>query len=111
MQKFGNIPETGRIDNATIALMNRKRCGLPDILSSNEYTQTTSRIKRYSLHGSKWQTTKLTWRSVLLFFFFVATVSSETEIEFIVNCFSKSYITYVQSFQSILLLQIQQYFS
>ncbi|RWS17669.1 Matrix metalloproteinase-17-like protein [Dinothrombium tinctorium] len=63
MQKFGNIPVTGVIDNATIGLLRRKRCGLPDLIrSSDEYSHKGTRPKRYALQGLKWKRTNLSWR-------------------------------------------------
>ncbi|KAG6804080.1 matrix metalloproteinase-24-like isoform X1 [Apis mellifera caucasica] len=44
LQKFGNIPITGQLDNATLELMASPRCGLPDILRKKENQQ---RKKRY----------------------------------------------------------------
>ena len=57
MQMFGNINQTGLIDEETIKLMKRKRCGIADIIDMKKH-----RVKRYSLQGSKWPTTNLTWR-------------------------------------------------
>lgn len=55
MQRFGNIPQTGVIDDLTIQLMKRKRCGVPDMIGTSE------RVKRYALQGQKWPKTNLTW--------------------------------------------------
>ncbi|XP_076345485.1 matrix metalloproteinase-25-like [Tachypleus tridentatus] len=55
MQKFGGINETGEMDEATVKLMNRKRCGMPDLIGPSD------RVKRYALQGQKWETTHLTW--------------------------------------------------
>jgi hypothetical protein len=44
------------MDEATVSLMQKPRCGLPDIAS------THFRSKRYTLHGQKWHYTNLTWR-------------------------------------------------
>lgn len=70
MQSFANLEPTGLIDEKTLELMKRRRCGVPDFFSTSVH-----RIKRYALQGSKWNRTDLTWRSVLsyillLFFFF-----------------------------------------
>ncbi|XP_039299659.1 matrix metalloproteinase-24-like, partial [Nilaparvata lugens] len=35
VQSFGGIPQTGLLDEATIKLMQRPRCGVPDILPNN----------------------------------------------------------------------------
>ncbi|XP_021938956.1 matrix metalloproteinase-2-like isoform X2 [Zootermopsis nevadensis] len=55
LQTFGSIPATGEMDDATVSLMQKPRCGLPDIAS------THFRSKRYTLHGQKWHYTNLTW--------------------------------------------------
>lgn len=47
LQRFGNIPVTGKIDAATIKLINTDRCGLKD--SSNGV------IGRFSLQGTIWK--------------------------------------------------------
>ena len=47
LQRFGNIPITGKIDAATIKLINTDRCGLKD--SSN------SVIGRFNLQGTIWK--------------------------------------------------------
>ncbi|CAB3381228.1 Hypothetical predicted protein [Cloeon dipterum] len=36
MQKFGAIPETGRLDNATVKLMHTKRCGVEDVTRKSD---------------------------------------------------------------------------
>lgn len=55
MQRFGGLPETGVIDDATVDLMRRPRCGLPDFVGTSE------RVRRYALQGSKWDKIDLTW--------------------------------------------------
>ncbi len=62
MQKFANLPPTGVIDNTTLALMRKKRCGVPDLFGTSH-----ERIKRYALQGSKWHKTDLTWRLVYFY--------------------------------------------
>ena len=47
LQRFGNIPVTGKIDTATIKLINTDRCGLKD--SSN------SVMGRFNLQGTIWK--------------------------------------------------------
>jgi len=54
LQRFGNIPVTGKIDAATIKLINTDRCGLKD--SSN------SVIGRFNLQGTIWKKRDLTYR-------------------------------------------------
>ncbi|XP_054168178.1 collagenase 3-like [Oppia nitens] len=56
MQSFANLRPTGLLDNKTIELMKRKRCGVPDVFISNG-----RRVRRYSLQGSKWDKTNLSW--------------------------------------------------
>jgi hypothetical protein len=58
MQKFGNLKQTGIIDNETLVLMNSKRCGVEDVVENGLH----ERVKRYALQGSKWMKTDLTWR-------------------------------------------------
>lgn len=71
LQRFGNIPETGIIDEATRKLMRRPRCGHPDITSSADFsaTNTFRRKKRYVIQGAKWPNTRVTWRWVLFLIF------------------------------------------
>ncbi|BES95657.1 matrix metalloproteinase [Nesidiocoris tenuis] len=57
LQRFGNIPETGEMDDKTLDLMSRPRCGIPDI--PNFYKR---RRRRFAVHGEKWHTTRLSWR-------------------------------------------------
>ncbi|RWS07178.1 Matrix metalloproteinase-16-like protein [Dinothrombium tinctorium] len=60
MQRFGNIPITGALDEATLELLKRKRCIFPDI-TSNISANHISRTKRYKLTGLKWKKNDLTW--------------------------------------------------
>lgn len=66
LQRFGNIPATGIIDNATRELMARPRCGQPDNPNSADFSATNrlsgDRMKRYVIQGPKWPTTSVTWR-------------------------------------------------
>ena len=59
-QRFGGVPETGRLDPATRMLMSKPRCGMPDVESG--------RTKRYVKSSSVWKTTNLTWRLTFIFF-------------------------------------------
>lgn len=45
-QRFNRLPETGELDAPTAALMNRPRCGMPDVAA-------------FSAGGQKWSTTNL----------------------------------------------------
>lgn len=70
LQSFGNIPQTGKIDVATKALLKRRRCGQPDEPNSNDFTANNrfddnefrKRSKRYAIQGAKWDKPSLTWR-------------------------------------------------
>lgn len=59
MQQFAGIPVTGRLDQQTLHLLRRPRCGLPDRTTA---VQTSGRRKRFALQGQKWPYTNLTWR-------------------------------------------------
>lgn len=66
-QRFGNIPETGRIDDRTRYLMQSPRCGVADNQLSKDFLPEKlrrSRHKRYVIQGSKWDHLNLTWRWV-----------------------------------------------
>ncbi|XP_059481319.1 matrix metalloproteinase-2-like isoform X2 [Neocloeon triangulifer] len=55
MQKFAGIPATGKMDKATVKLLDTPRCGLPD------KEDRGFRSKRYVKQGSSWKQHKLTW--------------------------------------------------
>ncbi|XP_076309995.1 stromelysin-3-like [Tachypleus tridentatus] len=57
-QKFAGLDETGILDNETISMMIMPRCGISDTDAPNNST----RKKRYSLEGSKWNENTLTYR-------------------------------------------------
>ncbi|XP_002738586.1 matrix metalloproteinase-14-like [Saccoglossus kowalevskii] len=57
MQRFMGLPETGEIDADTMAMMQKPRCGLPDIMGTSE----DARKKRYALVG-KWEKNDLTYK-------------------------------------------------
>lgn len=59
MQQFAGLPPTGIIDNATLALMSRPRCGNKDIKVLNKFS---GRHKRYVHQGARWQKTVLTYK-------------------------------------------------
>lgn len=46
MQRIGQVPQTGEIDEATIGLMNQKRCGMGD----DEIVRTHRRKRRIHRH-------------------------------------------------------------
>lgn len=58
MQKFGGLPETGVMDNATLELLSAPRCGVPDVIrKANEHNRT----KRYVIGAPAWKKKKLTY--------------------------------------------------
>ncbi|XP_069507798.1 matrix metalloproteinase-25 [Ambystoma mexicanum] len=59
MQRFAGLKETGTLDDATIRMMQRPRCSLPDIIGTSELMR---RRKRYALSGTVWKKSQLTWR-------------------------------------------------
>ncbi|KAJ1126074.1 hypothetical protein NDU88_004487 [Pleurodeles waltl] len=59
MQRFAGLKETGKLDDATISMMQRPRCSLPDIIGTSELMR---RRKRYALSGTVWNKSQLTWR-------------------------------------------------
>lgn len=58
LQEFAGIPATGRLDENTVKLLRKPRCGLPDKFPGDN----RFRRKRYAIHGQKWPYTDLTWR-------------------------------------------------
>lgn len=61
-QAFANLTVTGVIDEKTRELIQRPRCGVPDILSGQFNSGGNRRSKRFIVQGQKWPTTSLTWR-------------------------------------------------
>ncbi|XP_054724008.1 matrix metalloproteinase-2-like [Uloborus diversus] len=57
MQDFAGLPQTGLADEATVRLMRRRRCGVPDLMPG----QPRRRVRRYAIQGQKWPSTTLTW--------------------------------------------------
>lgn len=53
LQRYANLPETGRMDAATIAQMGKSRCGVADY--GNYNSDNTRRKKRYTLQGTYWK--------------------------------------------------------
>jgi len=51
------LPETGDVDRATLNMMRKPRCGVPDV----EDGTFESRKRRYNTFGSKWVKTHLTY--------------------------------------------------
>lgn len=56
MQLFGGLEPTGLLDEATLELMRRRRCGVSDVIPGGPY-----RVKRYAIQGQKWPSTNLSW--------------------------------------------------
>lgn len=52
-----NLPVTGKVDAATLNMMKKPRCGVPDV----EDGAFKTRKRRYSTFGSKWSKTHLTY--------------------------------------------------
>lgn len=67
-QSYANIPQTGLLDQATLQMIQKPRCGVPDwnpedSLFENEGEDFNSRRKRrYTKHGTKWNHNDLTYR-------------------------------------------------
>ena len=50
LQRMAGIKETGKLDQETITLMNKDRCGMADFSP----TDNVKRRKRYKKYGTKW---------------------------------------------------------
>ncbi|XP_016397152.1 matrix metalloproteinase-25-like isoform X1 [Sinocyclocheilus rhinocerous] len=66
MQCFAGIEETGKLDHATLELMARPRCSLPDTISSEDLLKGRRRGKgklkrRYTLPRLSWDKADITW--------------------------------------------------
>ncbi|XP_077995454.1 matrix metalloproteinase-19-like [Glandiceps talaboti] len=61
-QQYFNLTETGELDEATIEMMNKPRCGMPDFNSTIDESGT-SRKKRYYA-TSRWLKSELTYKIV-----------------------------------------------
>ncbi|XP_077868624.1 matrix metalloproteinase-19-like [Saccoglossus kowalevskii] len=74
-QRMANLEETGNMDEKTIAMMQAPRCGVEDVVGSgridhDKKTKATGkskfadrrRSKRYTIQGSKWSKTDLTYK-------------------------------------------------
>jgi hypothetical protein len=63
LQKYGNIPATGRIDDKTKMLLKAPRCGVPDFDTSDFRGRNRHhRFKRFVVQGQRWDTENVTWR-------------------------------------------------
>ncbi|XP_022103715.1 matrix metalloproteinase-2-like [Acanthaster planci] len=75
LQKFAGIEETGILDDATVELLGKERCGVEDIIGSAKMQaklrrgsepgfsrySTAQRERRYNIDGAKWSTTNLNY--------------------------------------------------
>ncbi|XP_056137176.1 matrix metalloproteinase-14-like [Lampris incognitus] len=60
MQRYYGLEVTGEMDPATVKAMRRPRCGLPDIIRTDE-VENGPRRKRYALTGQQWDKDHLTY--------------------------------------------------
>ncbi|XP_018010336.1 matrix metalloproteinase-2 isoform X2 [Hyalella azteca] len=58
-QAFAGLNQTGNLDQETVEMMNRPRCGNRDIIG---HGPNTRRRKRYALQGSRWRVRDLTYQ-------------------------------------------------
>ena len=67
-QAFAGLKQTGKLDDETLELMSKRRCGVKDFGSeSNDVDNQTgllmpTRQKRFALQGSRWKRKRLTYR-------------------------------------------------
>ncbi|KAF8766645.1 Matrix metalloproteinase-17 like protein [Argiope bruennichi] len=54
MQKFGGLPQTGELDEATLNLTKTPRCGVPDVIQHH-------RSKRYVIGSGAWKKRNITY--------------------------------------------------
>uniref|UniRef100_A0A182Y9D6 Peptidoglycan binding-like domain-containing protein n=1 Tax=Anopheles stephensi TaxID=30069 RepID=A0A182Y9D6_ANOST len=67
LQSYGGLEPTGTIDEATLELMRKPRCGSPDVSDSLDFQPSNdvrllTRVRRYIIQGQKWQNSIVTWR-------------------------------------------------
>ena len=65
-QKFFRLPVTGVLDEATVSLMSRPRCGFPDLprgggVSVNGGSATGGAVSSFTAQGNRWTTNNLTY--------------------------------------------------
>ncbi|XP_070569982.1 matrilysin-like [Ptychodera flava] len=72
-QRMANLEMTGDVNNATMQMMEKPRCGVEDMIGSAVMGTNTNdtyntkfmpRLKRYALSGMKWSKTDLTYKFV-----------------------------------------------
>ena len=64
LQFFGGLQSTGELDDATVELISKPRCGVQDVspgFRTKREARVQLRVKRYSLQGQRWSRTSLTW--------------------------------------------------
>ncbi|XP_054724894.1 matrix metalloproteinase-2-like [Uloborus diversus] len=54
LQKFGGLNVTGIVDGPTLALLGKRRCGMPDLTPAE-------RVRRYAIQGQRWENKDITW--------------------------------------------------
>ncbi|XP_075591773.1 matrix metalloproteinase-25 isoform X3 [Dermatophagoides farinae] len=66
MQKFAHIPQTGRMDANTVAVMKSPRCGVPDIVNNVQSSSSSKyhRSKRFAVYGPKWKKMPIKWNLI-----------------------------------------------
>ncbi|XP_055537460.1 matrix metalloproteinase-2 [Wyeomyia smithii] len=75
LQSFANLNPTGEINQETLALMRRPRCGAPDLPSSRDFLPSNTlngvfefqrhrRQRRFVIQGQKWEHPIVTWSLV-----------------------------------------------
>lgn len=58
VQKFGALPETGRLDRRTVRLMSAPRCGVMDQIGGEV---GSLRHRRYVIGAESWRKRKITY--------------------------------------------------
>ncbi|CAL8075009.1 unnamed protein product [Orchesella dallaii] len=59
MQKFGALPQTGKLDSETLALLTKPRCGIPDVIKME---RGSTRRKRFIIGSNGWNKRRITYR-------------------------------------------------
>ena len=63
-QKIYGLEETGILDQQTVELISAPRCGVSDFDAEEVTDLHNGRKKRYTLHGSTWSDTSLTYKII-----------------------------------------------
>jgi len=61
-QEFAGLQTTGKLDTSTMTVMNKPRCGNPDMTKGIQFQ--AFRSKRYLLSDFRWKTEILTYRVI-----------------------------------------------